>query len=129
MFSQEDGGTQPLSSVLEESEVLKMLRDQAAKQDKKLEELSKRLNMELHSLEEHFEDMFQKVKSTETTLEENLKAVEKRVLGQVDEMSSTTARNASSWFWPFIFLLVVVGGAGAFFVYMYRKATKHSHFL
>lgn len=61
--------------MLEETEVLKMLRDQAEMQDERLSTLKHRLDAELKVLQDHFEEMFDKMHDTETNLEKNLVSV------------------------------------------------------
>lgn len=80
-------------------------------------------------MEQHFGEMFDKVKGTESTLEDNLKKVEEKVLGKVSAMTEESKNRSSGWILPFLFLLFVITIAGGFFFYMYKKATKHNHFL
>lgn len=80
-------------------------------------------------MEQHFSEMFDKIKDTEKTLEENLKTVETKVYGDVKMLDSVAKSGATAWLWPFIALLIIVSLAGSFFVYMYHKATKHAHYL
>lgn len=122
-------GNTNLNAALEESEVLKLLRDQAQQHDKKIDNLNIRLNKELHAMEQHFSEMFDKIKETEKTLEDNLKEVEQKVYGDVKSLNKVTKDNQFSWVWAFVFLMILISVAGAFFIYMYQKATKHNHYL
>ena len=61
-----------MHAVLEETEVLKMLRDQAEMQDERLSTLKHRLDSELKVMQDHFEEMFDKMHETEANLERNL---------------------------------------------------------
>lgn len=61
-----------MHAVLEETEVLKMLRDQAEMQDERLATLKHRLDAELKVMQDHFEEMFDKMHETEVSLEKSL---------------------------------------------------------
>ena len=54
-----------LNAALEEGQSLKLSRNQAKQHDKQLDTLNRRLNKELHSMEQHFSEMFDKIKDTE----------------------------------------------------------------
>uniref|UniRef100_A0A6S8FPJ7 t-SNARE coiled-coil homology domain-containing protein n=1 Tax=Aplanochytrium stocchinoi TaxID=215587 RepID=A0A6S8FPJ7_9STRA len=118
-----------IHAVLEETEILKMLRDQAAQQDQKLDELHQRLERELHVMEEHFEEMFDKIHNTEESLERNLGKIEEKVFGSVQEIAKKSSEQHGSWKLPFFLLICVICGVSFAFYRMYQKATRHTHYL
>mmetsp|Transcript_16032 Transcript_16032/g.19461 ORF Transcript_16032/g.19461 Transcript_16032/m.19461 type:complete len:158 (-) Transcript_16032:2-475(-) len=118
-----------IHAVLEETQVLKLLRDQAEQQDQKIDELHQRLERELHVMEEHFEEMFDKIHNTEESLEKNLAKIEEKVFGSVQEFAKKSSEQQGSWKLPFFLLILVIVGVSAVFVRMYQKATRHTHYL
>eukprot|EP00924_Labyrinthula_sp_SR-Ha-C_P015408 snap_masked-scaffold_71-processed-gene-0.13-mRNA-1 protein AED:1.00 eAED:1.00 QI:0/-1/0/0/-1/1/1/0/167 len=118
-----------INSVLQESEVLKLLRDQAAQQDEKIDQLRIRLNKEITAVQDHFEELFTKISNTEKKLEEDVKKVEDKVYNKVDQVDAFQQANSGGWKIPFFFLFVLVSASAGLYFYMYQKATKHTHYL
>mmetsp|Transcript_14576 Transcript_14576/g.26146 ORF Transcript_14576/g.26146 Transcript_14576/m.26146 type:complete len:156 (+) Transcript_14576:127-594(+) len=118
-----------ISDLLKETEFVKMLEYSTAKHDKRLTELHKRLESELSRVNSHFEEMLEKIHESERNIEKNLARIEESVMGKVEDVKAKATESSGSWKWPFLILFIALLGLSGFFARLYRKATKHSHFL
>ncbi|KAH9251573.1 hypothetical protein BASA81_010612 [Batrachochytrium salamandrivorans] len=109
---------------LRESDVAVMLDAEQRKHERRLKELQTRLQRELQHLQEHFDSIMVKLKKTEEQLEANLKNVEVSVTKKMASSQEKLHSSTSSWRWPFIVLVLLLVGLGAYFGRLYHKATK-----
>jgi len=116
-----------INDILKKTDVLQMLKKQSRQQDVKLKNLHHRLEKELAKVNDHFDDLFQKLSSSERTLEQNLAKVEKSVARKIEKAASKVGGSGSGWKWPFVILFLLLLAFTAFFSNLYRKATKHDH--
>ena len=110
--------------MLHESEVLQMFKREQENHNRQLDDLHRKLENELASVQQHFEKVLHKLKTTEEELERNLKKVEGSVLNKVSKGMDAANQNKGGWKFPFFFLLLCVVGVAGFFYRLYRNATK-----
>lgn len=118
-----------IAQLLKETDFVRLLEANQDRQDKRLQELHHRLEKELARVSRHYEEALEKVHEAEKNLQRNLEKVEMSVLGRVADVSESASSSRSQWKWAFVVLLVLLLGVAGFFGRLYRKATKHSHFL
>jgi len=122
-----DADEEEISKLLKETDFIKMLEQNAEKQDRRLEELHHRLEAELARVNQHFEDMLEKIHQSEESLQKNLEKVEVTVLGKVQDVGEKARESQGGWRLPFFVLLLGLLGVAGFFARLYQKATKHNH--
>lgn len=64
------------------------------------------------------------MKSQEEELESRIKDLEARLSDRVEKATELSIQQSSSWFWPFMFLVIIIVMLSSFAFAKYRKLVK-----
>ena len=98
-----------LIKLSKDTEVMKMIRNQADAHERSLKELHHNIDEQLNTIHEHFEVVVDKMRNKEHEILTQVEKLEKRLLGKVNKVGADAAKG-TGWFWPFVLLLLFLGG-------------------
>ena len=104
-----DDEMEGINKIVKDTEVMKMIRNQADAHERSLKELHHNIDEQLNTIHEHFEVVVDKMRNKEHEILTQVEKLEKRLLGKVNKVGADAAKG-TGWFWPFVLLLLFLGG-------------------
>ena len=98
-----------IEKIVKDTEVMKMIQNQADAHERSLKELHHNIDDQLQTIHDHFEIVVEKMRNKEHEILTQVEKLEKRLLGKVNKVGADAAKG-TGWFWPFILLLLFLGG-------------------
>jgi hypothetical protein len=104
-----DDEMEGINKIVKDTEVMKMIQNQADAHERSLKELHHNIDDQLQTIHDHFEIVVEKMRNKEHEILTQVEKLEKRLLGKVNKVGADAAKG-TGWFWPFILLLLFLGG-------------------
>lgn len=93
-----------ISEILKSTTVVRLLQEQSARHNAKLQEMHNHLETQMQSLNSHIVTILESLQQAESEVERRLRSLEDRVHQKVDSIEQHTVRQGRSWLWPFVAL-------------------------
>ena len=98
-----------INKIVKDTEVMKLIKNQADAHERALTELHNDIDKQLDAIHSNFETVVDRMRNKEHDILLAVEKLETKLLGKVNTVA-VAAEKGTGWFWPFIFLLLFLGG-------------------
>ena len=98
-----------INKIVKDTEVMKLIKNQADAHERALNELHNDIDKQLDAIHANFETVVDRMRNKEHDILLAVEKLETKLLGKVNTVA-VAAEKGTGWFWPFIFLLLLLGG-------------------
>mgnify|MGYP001170541354 CR=1 FL=1 len=104
-----DDEMEGINKIVKDTEVMKLIRNQADAHERSLNELHHNIEEQLKAIHDNFEAVVDNMRNKEHDILLQVEKLETRLLGKVNAVAEDSEKS-TGWFWPFVLLLLFLGG-------------------